>query len=153
MSAEGETKLPAPFDRVRLVCSFDSAEQIRLWYSGPCDQLIESGAIEPQMAQVRGRGRNPRLDSHGDYFSRYKGKGDWLKVFRRITDIDRASNLPGVRAIFPAGLRPEVELPYLTRDRCVGRYQRRVTWRCEDNLIVPDWNRLKIDRLEAAQSH
>ena len=73
---------------------------ISLCYTGSAAELIEHGAIEPEMAlPVSLRNNRSRVDSRGHYFHSERratvSRGAYLHVERWITDQSFASTLPG----------------------------------------------------------
>jgi hypothetical protein len=77
-----------------------SSSGILLRYTGSAAKLIESGAIEPDMAAPRNRRNNKsRVDSRGHYFHCERratvARGTYLHVNRWITDPEFARTLPG----------------------------------------------------------
>jgi len=95
MVKEGHCRLPVPFTGVFLSYSVASAGYSYLCYRGPWDQLIRSGAIEPQMAE-RNPGRRSRTDSHGDRFTAKALPGARLQVCRHTASLSRVQLLPGI---------------------------------------------------------
>lgn len=105
---KGRIRLPEPFDRVVLTMDWSPGQGAHFSYVGPPDQLVASGAVEPEMVEYAAR-KGPgtlRRDSHGHHFTRSKAPDEMLRILRIVTDEKLAVTLPGVRSLFPDGLPP-----------------------------------------------
>ena len=89
--------LHPPFADVRLEVEISDCH-ILLLYVGTAERLIESGTVEPAMAEVAPAKSRPRVDSTGFYYHRevrWQRGTRLLRIARHITDVAFAAQLPG----------------------------------------------------------
>jgi len=133
-----QSTLAAPYADVTVNCEADDSG-VTVTYRGPPDQLIASGAIEPDMAEVAKRKSKARVDSQGFYFHREvridsKTMTRWLVISRCITDPAIAERLPGVtqglkfdRLDYLDGHRERVHVSYVEDTYGCEPFTRRYT--------------------------
>lgn len=150
MIEEIVSTLAAPFGDVSVAYEACRDDWICVSYRGTPEQLLVSGAIEPHMADWDQR--KNYTDRAGDGFRRQRLSNGRLHVRRWISDIERARKLPGLATIVvaqPAEASTqyaEMSAGMITRERCVGRFQRHVKWATLGALIVVNWSEVARDR-------
>lgn len=171
--------LPAPHADVLMRADVYTWGCVVTYTGASLARLRAVGCVSNHMLKVlRMAKRGVRYqDEHGEGFRRHwrgtKARPDGVSVERWMRDRGRALSLPGVAAFMnttekrppppsPAAQLRDVEIKaaiyadsigireYCKRDRYVGRHQRHAVWVAVGKLLVPDWNRVMVERLAQA---